>query len=161
MSLVSNAAFADDPLQVRLFPPSLDTSDIQAGLIVFRESRILRRMTHPAAWSSVVVDDASENKIVGFAQWEGPMSPEVEAQGAEAFDAAMRAEEQGYPLCMDREVLRQYQDMLKKERKRLFGESNCRDLWCKSYIRNLLCRANSYRQIYLFSPWTPSISGEV
>lgn len=133
MAQVGIAAFEDDELNIAMFPPTPESPNRHLeDRIKFREGTTLDRMTKPGAYSMVVVDDALDGQIVGYAQWESPM-PDSDQPSGNTLEATKKSGRQD-PPSLDRKALEECLVAMGAEERRVMGPQGARDAWCKSNV---------------------------
>lgn len=147
MARVGIAAFENDELNLAMFPPSPESPNrFLEERIRFREEMTYKRFKKRGAVSMVVVDDALDGQIVGYAQWEAPTPDSDEAAGN-----TTEAEEEGairsQVAARNQKAVDEFFVASDKEIKRVMGPAGTKDAWCKfrfehtasNIARRLLC----------------------
>jgi hypothetical protein len=130
MVRVGIAGFEDDELNLAMFPPTPESPNRHLeDRIKFREGKTLDRMTKPGAYSMVVVDDALDGQIVGYAQWESPM-PNSDEPSGNTLEATKKSGRHD-PSSLDTKALEEWLVAMGAEQKRVMGPQGARDAWCK------------------------------
>ncbi|KAH8880318.1 putative GNAT family acetyltransferase [Thozetella sp. PMI_491] len=134
MARVGVAAFANDTINLALFPPRLRPAD-DPGLderLSFRLARTMERMRKPGAHAVVVVDDSlpEGGNIVGFAQWESPTAPgALSGQGGNTDEELATGSPEQYPRTFDKVAYDELYTRMDEEEARVFGSKGRRNAW--------------------------------
>ncbi|RKU42526.1 hypothetical protein DL546_004498 [Coniochaeta pulveracea] len=125
MARVGIAAFENDELNLAMFPPSPESPNrFLEERIKFREVMTYKRFKKHGAVSMVVVDDALDGEIVGYAQWEAP-TPDADEPTETDKNDFTQTEVAGRSL----KAVEEYLDAMDKEKKRVMGPEGTKDAW--------------------------------
>jgi hypothetical protein len=144
MYAVGRRAFANDILQMAVFPSRLFDPADPDERHRFRIAALKKRLATAGIWSIAAVDEDitdedGDMKVLGYAAWYEPQTPaaadnqpqqdEEGRRWVDCGEGGWRGDGVKYPRCMDMKVQQQLDNSLAESKLEVLGEP-ARPAWC-------------------------------